>query len=154
MKFDVKKYGLYPIMLFLIYQIFRFFYYLTRGPVGEIKNSMIFGPYAWAYIILAIAALVTILFLDFKYKWIAATIPFFWLLLSPMQQQIGLPMMRGALFSVYYMFSHAIVELGIITYFLFLTLIITYLIMTQFAKKRSKNFEIATAIVLVILYFI
>ena len=95
-----KNYGLYSVLLVLLYFLGLFLYQLKFGADYFIqRTNLLFGPFPVIFLILLISAIISV-FIKYKYNWITILLPFIWNLLLPLKVD---PMMgfRGSIINLF-----------------------------------------------------
>ena len=154
MKSLKQNYGLYAILVVLGYYFFKFLYqFKFSGDNAYLRLDLMFGPLYWVFLLLLVAAIVSI-FVVYKYNRVVISLPFFWNLLLPLKIAPGSGF-RGTIINMF-----AVLFQGDITTSLLMLLgsilgilCVTYLFVKNIKQIENNKFEIISA-VLIILFFL
>jgi hypothetical protein len=147
--------GLYSILLALIFFLSRFLLQFKYGPNHSSQRiDLLFGPHAWIFLILLIAAIVSV-FVIYKYSWIVIALPFLWQLLLPLKITPGSGF-RGSIINFFATLFQG--EIGVAIAVIFGTILgilsVIYLCVKNLKQIENKKFEIIFATLIIIFLLI
>ena len=154
MKSIKENYGLYSILLVLLYFLGLFLYQFKYGMVYSSQRiDLLFGPLPWVFLLLIIGAIASI-FVKYKYSWVTISLPFIWNLLLPLK----VPATAGFRGSIINMIITLPQNLNVALIMLLGSLLslfcITYLIIKNIKQIKDSKFEIISAILILIFLLI
>jgi len=153
MKLNKEHYGIFAVLIVLIYFLGLFLYQLKFGaPHWITRINLLFGPLPFIFLILLIAAIVSI-FVYYKFNWIVISLPFLWNLLLPLKADFAAGF-RGQLIEFFALLFQGLVFFKLIIGLMLPLLVVVYLFVKNLRKVESKKYELAFAAAILIFFIL